>query len=60
MNVDNYDAAVAVPSFAPRMVFTVCGAIGADLRPNWNERTLTGAFTGRVQWGNIFQLSAWL
>jgi len=30
---------VAVPWFGPRMVCTVCGAIGADARPNWNERT---------------------
>jgi hypothetical protein len=29
---------VTVPSFCPRMVCTVCGAIGADARPNWNER----------------------
>jgi hypothetical protein len=47
MNVDSYDAAVTVPSFAPRMVCTVCGAIGADVRPNWNERKLRSAFTGR-------------
>ena len=29
---------LAVPSFGTRMVCTVCGAIGADARPNWNER----------------------
>jgi hypothetical protein len=29
---------VTVPSFGPRMVCTICGAIGADARPNWNER----------------------
>jgi hypothetical protein len=29
---------VPVPAFRPRMVCTVCGAIGADARPNWNER----------------------
>ncbi len=46
VRVDNYDAALTVPSFGPRMVCTVCGAIGADVRPNWNERTLMGAFTG--------------
>ncbi len=46
VSVDNYDAALTVPSFGPRMVCTVCGAIGADVRPNWNERTLMGAFTG--------------
>jgi len=26
------------PSFGPRMVCTVCGAIGADARPLWQER----------------------
>lgn len=29
---------VTVPSFGLRVVCTVCGAIGADARPNWNER----------------------
>jgi hypothetical protein len=29
---------VTVPSFWPRMVCTVCEAIGADAWPNWNER----------------------
>jgi hypothetical protein len=29
---------MTVPSFGPRMVCTICGAIGADARPNWNER----------------------
>ena len=28
-----------VPSFGPRMVCTICGAIGGDVMPNWNERT---------------------
>ncbi len=32
-----YSNDVPVPSFGPRMVCTVCGAIGADARPNWNE-----------------------
>jgi len=29
---------LTVQSFGPRMVCTICGAIGADARPNWNER----------------------
>ena len=33
----DYPDDMAVPSFVPRMVCTVCGAIGADARPNWNE-----------------------
>jgi hypothetical protein len=28
---------VPVPTFGPRMVCTKCGAIGADVRPNWRE-----------------------
>ena len=35
---------VAVPSFGPRMVCTACGAIGADARPNWNERAAACLF----------------
>ena len=27
-----------VPSFGSRMVCTKCGAVGADVRPNWRER----------------------
>jgi hypothetical protein len=33
LNVSDYTDDVAVPSFGPRMVCTVCGAIGADVRP---------------------------
>ena len=36
--VSTYADDLPVPSFGPRMVCTVCGAIGADARPNWNER----------------------
>jgi hypothetical protein len=38
---------VAVPSFGPRMVCTACGAIGADARPNWNERAPVSLFGPR-------------
>ena len=38
LDVDGYNDDVTVPSFGPRMVCTVCGAIDADARPNWNER----------------------
>lgn len=38
LDVADYADDVTVPSFYPRMVCTVCGAIGADARPNWNER----------------------
>jgi hypothetical protein len=30
---------VTVPSFGPKMVCTRCGTIGADVRPNWKERS---------------------
>lgn len=38
LDVASFPDDVPVPSFGPRMVCTVCGAIGADARPNWNER----------------------
>ena len=38
LDVSKYEDDVPVTSFGPRMVCTVCGAIGADARPNWNER----------------------
>jgi hypothetical protein len=38
LDVSGYPDDVPVPSFGPRMVCTVCGAIGADAKPNWNER----------------------
>jgi hypothetical protein len=38
-DVDDYADPVTVPSFGPHMVCTACGAIDADARPNWNERT---------------------
>jgi hypothetical protein len=33
-----------VPAFGSRMVCTVCGAVGADARPNWNERAPASLF----------------
>jgi hypothetical protein len=38
IDVNGFPDDVVVSSFGPRMVCTVCGAIGADARPNWNER----------------------
>jgi len=37
LDVSTYADDLPVPAFGPRMVCTVCGAIGADARPNWNE-----------------------
>ena len=44
IEVNNYPDDVPVPSFGPRMVCTNCGAIGADERPNWNERAPVSLF----------------
>jgi hypothetical protein len=38
VNVDHLPGDLTVPSFGPRMVCTKCGTIGADVRPNWQER----------------------
>jgi hypothetical protein len=38
VNVDRLPGALTVPSLGPRMVCTKCGTIGADVRPNWQER----------------------
>ena len=39
LNVDAWPEDVPVPWFAPRMVCTSCGIIGAFARPIWQERT---------------------
>jgi hypothetical protein len=45
LDVRGYGDDVRVPSFGrPRMVCTVCGAIGADTRPNWNEKAPVSLF----------------
>jgi hypothetical protein len=44
LDVDAFADDMAVPSFGPRMVCMVCGAIGADARPNWNGRTPRSLF----------------
>ena len=46
-DVSSYPDDVPVPWFGPRMVCTVCGAIGADARPNWNERAPPCLFDSR-------------
>jgi hypothetical protein len=38
LDVSAFADDVTVPAFGPRMICTVCGAIGGDARPNWNER----------------------
>jgi hypothetical protein len=38
VNVDEYPGELLVKDFSPRMVCTKCGMVGADVRPNWQER----------------------
>jgi len=38
LGVEPYPDDVSVPAFSPRMLCTACGMIGADARPNWNDR----------------------
>ncbi len=38
LGAEHHPDDVPVPSFAPRMVCTRCGMIGADARPNWSEK----------------------
>jgi hypothetical protein len=47
---DRWPDHMLVPCLGPRMVCTRCGIIGADARPNWNERPGRESLTG-VQWG---------
>jgi hypothetical protein len=49
MSADPWPDDVTVPTFGQRMVCTRCGIIGADARPNWNERPERESLTG-VQW----------
>jgi hypothetical protein len=39
INVDSYPGDLLVREFGPRMVCTKCGMVGADVRPNWKERS---------------------
>ena len=38
VNVDGLSDDIPVPSLGPRMRCQRCGQLGADARPNWNER----------------------
>jgi hypothetical protein len=49
LSVEAWPDDVPVPSFGSRMVCTRCGIVGADVRPNWQERPKTESLTGR-QW----------
>ena len=41
--------AVLVRAFAPRMVCTACGIVGADASPNWQEMKASGDWRTGVQ-----------
>jgi hypothetical protein len=47
LDVSAYPDDVPVPSFGPRLRCERCGHLGADARPNWQERAAVGAFAGR-------------
>jgi len=42
-HVEAHPDDASVPAFSPRMLCTACRMIGADARPNWNERRRPGA-----------------
>ena len=47
--MDEFGDTVTLPAFRPRMVCTSCGIVGADARPNWQEREGRESLTG-AQW----------
>jgi hypothetical protein len=49
MNVDGFGDRIPVAAFGPRIVCTSCGIVGADVRPNWKERSERASLTG-LQW----------
>ena len=55
LDVSAFADDLVVPSFGPRMVCMVCGAIGADARPNWMNmrREVCSAGTSRANFSNI-------
>jgi hypothetical protein len=47
LDVSGFADDVPVPSFGPRMRCERCGHVGADVRPNWNERAQPSLFGAR-------------
>ena len=47
VSVDKLGDDLAVPSLGLRMRCERCGLRGADVMPNWNDRTIVGGFDGR-------------
>jgi hypothetical protein len=50
LSADRWPDHAPVPSFAPRMVCTRCGIIGADARPNWREQPARLSGAGTAPW----------
>lgn len=42
LSVDRWNDTMPVRAFRSRMVCTVCGVVGADARPNWQEMQASG------------------
>jgi hypothetical protein len=38
VNADKWPGQMRVPTLGSRIACTSCGAMGADIRPNWKER----------------------
>jgi hypothetical protein len=49
VDADRWPDDSALLDLCRRAVCTECGVIGADVRPNWNERPPPGSLTG-TQW----------
>ena len=48
IDVSAFPDDATVPSFGPRMVCTVCGAVGGNVMPNWNERTSVSLYDSHL------------
>ena len=49
VNIDSQNDGAFVPALGRLMRCQQCGQRGADVRPNWAERTVVGGFDGRRQ-----------
>lgn len=48
IDVEHYGDDVPVPWFGPRLRCESCGYVGADARPNWQERSVSGCSRGML------------
>jgi hypothetical protein len=49
IDAERWPDETAVRDLCPKAVCTKCGMIGADVRPDWSERSLRESLTG-AQW----------